>query len=260
MAAVSRRSAPVAVAALVGANLLPLAGVTLWGWSVFEVLLLYWLESGVVGALNVPKILLAAGSDDGATAPSDGLVDWQVEGLPTDWVAGRSGPLDNLGTALFFVFHYGVFWVVHGAFVFALPLFAMGTGLGRGPGVGVGPFGGPGTGPVGTVGGFAGWGALRSPATLLLAVASMALSHSVSLVTNYVRGGEYRTISPARQMMRPYGRVTTLHLTILVGAFLVASFGSPLPALLLLVVLKTLYDVREHLREHRTGDRTLESA
>ena len=151
-------------------------------------------------------------------------------------------------------------------FVFALPLFAVGTDFGGGSGVGpfggpdAGPFGGPGGGLFDAAGGFNGWGALRSPATLLLAVASMVASHAVSLVTNYVRGGEYRTVSPARQMMQPYGRVTTLHLTVLVGAFLVASFGSPLPALLLLVVLKTLFDVREHLREHRAVRRPLDSA
>ena len=109
MAVVRRSGSPYAVAALVGANLLPLAGVVWWDWSVFEVLLLYWLESGVVGALNVPKILLAGGDDDGPTSTADAIVDWQAEEFPVEWVARRSGIRDNVGVAIFFVFHYGVF-------------------------------------------------------------------------------------------------------------------------------------------------------
>jgi len=39
--------------------------------------------------------------------------------------------------------------------------------------------------------------------------------------------------------------------SILFGTFMVVSMGSPLPALVLLVVLKTCVDLFAHLREHR---------
>jgi hypothetical protein len=57
-----RDSALPALVALVGANLLPLAGVLFGGWTVWEVLLVYWIESGIVGLFSVPRILFADGS------------------------------------------------------------------------------------------------------------------------------------------------------------------------------------------------------
>ena len=37
---------------LIGANLVPLIGVLFFKWDIFSIMLLYWLESGVVGFLN----------------------------------------------------------------------------------------------------------------------------------------------------------------------------------------------------------------
>src|SRR3989442_6394539 len=45
--------------ALVVANALPLVGVLFLGWTVFPLVLLYWLENVVVGGFNVAKLLLA---------------------------------------------------------------------------------------------------------------------------------------------------------------------------------------------------------
>jgi len=45
--------------ALVIANALPLVGVLFLGWTVFPLVLLYWLENVVVGGFNVAKLLLA---------------------------------------------------------------------------------------------------------------------------------------------------------------------------------------------------------
>ena len=222
-------SSPFALASLVAANLLPLAGVLWWGWSVLDVLVVYWLESGIVGALNVPKILLAEGEASGGTT-------FTINGRPVDLEGmGRAA---NAGLALFFVAHYGIFWVVHGVFVFALPLFGLGSGGAFGPSGG--PFGPAPAGPLYDL----------SLSTVALAAGSLLLSHGVSFATNYLGRGEFRGASPDAQMMEPYGRVMVLHLTVIGGAFLVGSFGSPLPALVLLVVLKTALDVRAHLREH----------
>jgi hypothetical protein len=51
-------------------------------------------------------------------------------------------------------------------------------------------------------------------------------------------------------MFAPYGRVIVLHLTILFGAFVAALLGAPIGVLIILVVLKTAFDLRLHLREH----------
>lgn len=97
-------SSPVAIALLIGVNLIPLAGALFWGWDVFTLLILYWLENGIVGVFNVLKMALAQG--------------------PLDT---RSGPPEKVTTASratlipFFIIHYGIFWVVHGVFVLNLP-------------------------------------------------------------------------------------------------------------------------------------------
>ena len=96
------RSSPLAVALLVAANLIPLAGVLFFDWDVAAVLYTYWLENGVVGLLNVPKILMASGPNTGSIRGING---------------GKGG---NAGVAAFFLVHYGLFWVVHGVFVVAL--------------------------------------------------------------------------------------------------------------------------------------------
>ena len=55
---VSSRSA----IALIVANAIPLVGVAFFGWSLWTILVLYWVENGIVGFWTVPKILLARGS------------------------------------------------------------------------------------------------------------------------------------------------------------------------------------------------------
>jgi hypothetical protein len=105
---------PLSLAVLVVANLLPLVGVVFFGWSVFELVALYWFENVVIGALNVLKMLLVK--------PEGGV----------PMVA-------KMATAAFFTFHYGMFCLVHGVFVATL----------LGP---KGLDGGPGSNPISMVG------------------------------------------------------------------------------------------------------------
>lgn len=221
------------VAALVAVNLVPLIGVVFWGWSLMMILVLYWLESGIVGAINVLKIARAQGG--GAEPPiavSGNRVTIRLTGIASTM---SRGPLIG-----FFVLHYGIFWVVHGVFVFLMPLFA---GLSNpvidpaAPGFGFAPMD---FGPLPLDG-------------LVLATVLLAASHVVSYVTNYVGRGEYLRATPAGQMLSVYGRVVVLHLTIILGALVIGAFGTPIAALVLLVGLKTLIDVGLHLREHRVG-------
>ena len=114
-------SSVTAVVLLIAVNLVPLAGVIWWGWNVYSLLVLYWIENGIIGILNVPKILRAEGE--------------VVSGGATFRMSGRSG-LARGAMVAFFVLHYGIFWAVHGIFVFLLPLFiglgSMATAIGGG--------------------------------------------------------------------------------------------------------------------------------
>jgi hypothetical protein len=89
------RNLPPSALVLVAANLVPLAGVLAFGWSVYPVLLVYWCENVAVGAFNVLRIAFA-----------------QPQNLAAN--------LGKLFLIPFFIVHYGMFTMVHGIFVVAL--------------------------------------------------------------------------------------------------------------------------------------------
>lgn len=207
---------------LVGANVLPLLGALLLGWDLGTIMALFWAENLVVGVYAILRIALVA-----------------------RWF--------GLFLVPFFTFHYGIFTLGHGVFVFALF-------------VGEATF-------------------VRTLGTVVPAVVALFLSHGASFVTNFLRGGErdrmraavgtikMRKTGPGswegdvpadlppesarglldvgKLMSAPYRRVVVMHVTIIAGGFLLAAFGSTAPALALLVVLKTGIDLRAHLQERR---------
>lgn len=85
------------------ANLLPLAGVSYWGWDAFVVLMLYWAETVIVAGWTLARI---------ATMPPDLLGAIKVN--------GRERPGTNLSMTGFFAFHAGMFIGVHLVFLLAL--------------------------------------------------------------------------------------------------------------------------------------------
>jgi hypothetical protein len=205
---------------LVAFNLLPLVGVIFLGWDLLSILVLYWIESGIVGLLNVPKMLLAAAAGAGSTPLPSGLPAESLIRL----VFGQGCMVP------FFVVHYGVFWIGHGAFVFVLPELAgaMTSGSAASPGFGV-----------------------TDPRIVVPGAIALAASHLISFVYNYVGRKEYEHTTVSAQMAAPYSRVFVLHLTILGGAFLIATLGTPVAALAIMVALKTAIDLALHLREHQ---------
>src|SRR6266545_4005176 len=85
----------ISVSALILANAVPLAGVLFFGWQVFPLILLFWLENVIVGGFNVLKMLTANPED------------------PISWV-GKAFLIP------FFCVHFGGFTFIHGTFVFAM--------------------------------------------------------------------------------------------------------------------------------------------
>ena len=184
------------------ANALPIAGVLLLGWKVFPLVLLYWLENVVVGGFNVGKLLLARPQEPAYS-------------------------VGKLFLIPFFIFHFGMFTLLHGVFVFALfgaktlPRFDSLAEL-----------------PAAIRAYHLGWGVL-----------ALVVSHGLSFYWNYFENGEYRRASLPILMMQPYARLVVLHLAVLFGGWIVLTLGSPLLALLVLVALKTAADVRAHQAE-----------
>ena len=192
------------------ANALPIAGVLLLGWKVFPLVLLYWLENVVVGGFNVGKLLLAQPQEPAYS-------------------------VGKLFLIPFFIFHFGMFTLLHGVFVFALfgaktlPRFDSLAEL-----------------PAAIRAYHLGWGVL-----------ALVVSHGLSFYWNYFQNGEYRRASLPILMMQPYARLVVLHLAVLFGGWIVLTLGSPLLALLVLVALKTAADVRAHSAErHKFAEPT----
>jgi hypothetical protein len=216
-----------AVASLILANLVPLAGVLWFGWSVRTVLIVYWLENGVIGAINVRKILRAEGSDPirpkTVVAP-----DGRRIRLPATAPSAIRPRLQRVAAVPFFVVHYGLFWLVHGIFVLTLPLFS-----------------------TAAAGEEAATGSAPEPGQILVVLILLAISHGLSFRLNFIGRGEYLRVSPAQQAMAPYGRLVILHVTIIVGGMAVAITGAFAAAIAVLVLLKTAMDLGFHLSEHR---------
>jgi hypothetical protein len=229
-------SSTTAVVLLVAFNLVPLAGVLWWGWNVYTLLVLYWLENGIIGALNIAKILRAEG------AFGTGIATFRLNGQVSNSRKAMVG---------FFLMHYGIFWAVHGIFVFLLPLF---IGLGSFASDAVDGFP-PTVRPDGSVDIDAFFPRSEDPGlrwdVIGVGAIGLVISHTASYFLNFIGRGEYRRISPVAQTMAPYARVIVLHLTILLGAFVSVALGSPVGAVAVLVVVKTIIDLALHLAEHR---------
>jgi hypothetical protein len=225
-------SSMTSIVLLVAFNLVPLIGVLFGGWSVVTLLVLYWVENGIIGVLTVPKILLARGG---------------------------AGPIEAARAviAAFFLVHYGLFWFVHGVFVFALPVLAGLGGVAGSPGGGsglTGPSLPPGF-PPDLVPAFGAAGSGLRPAgpdlsAVAVAAIGLAISHGVSFAVNYLGRHENLKVSPAQQAQAPYGRLVILHLAIILGGTVSLAIGSPIGAVIVLVLLKTVVDLRFHVREH----------
>lgn len=194
---------PSVAAALLG-NLIPVVCVLLFDWSVFALMILYWLENLVVGLFNLFRML--------------------VEGV----VRGRQGVLSAVLGCPFFVFHYGMFCTIHGIFVWMI--FSDGES--------VSPL--EGLSPVELFSRSLAY--VRGDQDLWLNFLALMGVHLVQFV-DWLWRGRWSVADPLEQMVKPYGRIVALHLTILGGAVPVLMLGQPALAVCLLAVIKTVIEV-----------------
>lgn len=127
----------------------------------------------------------------------------------------------------FFTVHYGLFTAVHGVFV--AMLFGREAGIGMDGGL---------SGPLGRM---FGW-LLVDHETVIAIVAIVAL-HAAALV-RWIMQRVAGEAASENLMAAPYGRIMVLHVALIVGAFLMFSLKLPQAAVLLLVALKLLYDLK----------------
>lgn len=203
--------------ALVAANLFPLGLAIFAGANAADILFLYWVENFVVAAYTILRMVSARGGG----GQSGGL-----------WIA-----------VVIFVLHFGLFSMAHAGILLGFfwdqsNLFELSPRGMLNPDIAA-EFG---RAPADV------WTVV--PVEFALQIAVLFISHGVSLVQNYLKGGEYLVATPDKEMMRPYNRVAVMHVAAIATGFLATSQGSPLALLVILVLLKTGVDVHSHVRSH----------
>lgn len=198
---------PWLVIAAIVLNFVPIAGVLFWGWSAFALVFLYWLENIVVGGRTFVSMLASGFADTARTA------------LPlTLFLSG------------FFLFHYGLFCFGHGVFV---TLF-FGTAQGVAAASGNSPLD------------------LVAVTRAMFAAVPGLTSGFISIViwqtlllVLFLIGGGFRRATPIELMTAPYPRIFILHFAIIGGAALVLALHLAIGGLVVLAVMKTLFDVAQ---------------
>lgn len=187
--------------ALIGANLIPLAGVLFFGWDLASVIVLFWAESAVIGFYTVLKMAIV-------------------------------GKLPAIFAVPFFMGHYGGFMAMH--FLLIYTLFMRGPhAAGTEPGVREALLG------------------IFAPLWPSLAV--LFLSHGVSFFQNFLGRREYEGTTMTVLMTAPYNRIIVMQLALIFGGWIILLLKSPVPALALLILLKTALDFTAHRQEHARG-------
>jgi hypothetical protein len=206
---------------LVAANAVPIFGVLYWGWDAFLLLMLYWMESAIIGFWTIARI---------AAAPNGAMGPLLINGHP----ATNS----SLAVAAFFVVHAGMFMGVHFAFLWAF-------------------FSGNWASKVDGPADFLNQIVIASGLWVPLLV--MFVSRGASFVFHALKPDLIRRLEqrlPLRGLPPPraddsgiigsfYCRVVIMQMAIVFGGFIASLLGSLAP-LLILVVLKTALDVVLH--------------
>jgi hypothetical protein len=127
-----------------------------------------------------------------------------------DWKA-------RLTIIIFFCFHFGGFCFVHAMFIVGF-LFAM-----------------PRTSQS--------WNWWLILAGLWVPILGMFISYSISFYQHYLGDGVYQRVTLTTLMAEPYPKIIPMHVGLIMGGFFVLALGSPIGILLVLVALKTGFEV-----------------
>ena len=212
--------------ALVLANLTPAAGVMFFGWDARYLLLLYWLENLVVGGWTLVRML-------------------------------HTGSWRALPQAAFFSFHYSFFCAGHGMFIIALAAGSVEADAVADSG----EDGFPLLIPLHLLAGCLAWVKTEVPGLLGLPLLAFVISHGVSAAYHHFIGREDAARDAGDIMFDPYRRIVALHIAIVLGAVVILETGAgdAAPALMLLVAIKTAFDVHQHRAVHRKRRRVTRS-
>jgi hypothetical protein len=218
---------------LIAVNLFPIIGVLFRDWDGFTIILLYWLETGLLGLVAVFKIWVwfAFYRSEAPVHMDCGrkqLILYKPKGPPPRWLQILGAGIGALLLGSFLGLHLGFFMYIHASFIFPVltkvepelfgirwlfeAIWAHWT-----PGVT--------------------WG-----------IVGFFVLHLFEFFYFYFAGREYLMTDPDKLMKEPYARVVVMHVTIIFGMMPVVLLGLPHPMLILLVLLKTGIDLHQQSR------------
>lgn len=202
---------------LLAANLLPLLGIAFWHWDAFLLLILYWMETAIIGFWTIMAIVAA----------------------PLETVGPAARGTSRLFIVSFFIVHASIFMGVH--FMFLWDIF---SGTWSREVHGAGDF-------IRVIVIETGlWVPLAAlfvsrGFSFLVAVLGSRLLPSWLAPAQPDPGDS--PFSETRLLGGFYSRIIVMHVTIIFGGFIAIAIGSVAP-LIFLVVLKTWIDLKLHLR------------
>ena len=176
-------------------NLIPIGGVLLLGWDGGQILFFYWFENLAIGLVTLPRVIAARSF----------VLD-----------PGARNPNPSPGIGCFFVLHYGLLCLVHGAFTLIL---ATEFFLRNHPDPNA-----PADPPFN--------------AAFMTGLAVMFGLHVIALVRDWWLPRRWMTDHPVVEMVRPYGRLLVLHISVMGGAWVMNRFDAPEWAVLMLCLGK----------------------
>jgi Family of unknown function (DUF6498) len=204
-----RMNAPLGLIPVVTGNLIPLIGVVLFGWDLPSVLVMYWIETGVVGLVNVLKIHKAMGLGRPTVDEAGGIR------RPIEPASGSGSWL----LAVTWFLTYAVFWAILGVFVLQIASGGFYAGASR-------------TGWTGA-----------SASVVVWCTASLVGGQLVGYVLDYVIGRRYLTVTSPELLRDPFVRIFVILATIAAGGVGIAVVGSPVGFLAAMVLAKTTTEI-----------------
>jgi hypothetical protein len=191
---------------LILANLVPLAGVLFLGWDGKGIIVVYILETVMIGIINALKMLTVYFINGTENEPKENPKAQGVSGL---------------GLVPFFLFHYNFFIFVQSVLFFAFS--SMWEPMGKGPE------------PFNVIANFA----LYINQETAWALGSLLIANLTYLINDFILNDGYKTQTMAGLMFAPYKRIFLQQFLVILGGFVFILTGGIGVVMGIFVLLKT---------------------
>ncbi|MCB0620548.1 MAG: hypothetical protein KDC43_11425 [Saprospiraceae bacterium] len=213
---------------LIAANLVPLLGVLFQGWDATEVAFLYWAETAIIGLIQILRMLTTRQFVNRQLL--DLVKESEREELLTTWGDPAPGKqiFHRLFLPAFFVVHFGFFIWIQGQILFSFVLSGFLDPSISGSGGNLLP----------VIDFFLQRESVRT------GLLSIGAAHMFNFLYGVFVHRRHEHDSVLIEFIAPYKRIIIQQFVVILGAPLTLLMGGPAAALVLLIALKTWFDLR----------------